>query len=433
MQPLFLVELNEVNFDFVRRYVAQGQLPTFSKLINRHGVTCTTSEEEYSHIEPWIQWVTAHTGKTFAEHKVFRLGDIVGKGIEQIWELLEAHGLRVGALSPMNAENKLRSPAFFIPDPWTPTQVSAGAVTRLLHRAIVQAVGDNSEQRVSWTSFVGLLLGFVRHVAPSRWPAYLRIAHRLPGRPWIRAAVLDQLLGDVFLNLLRAKRPAFASLFLNGTAHVQHHYLFNSSVYEGDRRNPAWYVPDDEDPLIELLRVYDDFLANLIDREPRARILIATGLHQDSYTHETYYWRLKNCSSFLTESGVAFESAEALMSRDFVVNFSNASAAATAERMLRSAHIQGTETQFFEIENRGLSLFCTLVFDELVQEQMILAINGRGLNVASRVSFVALKNGHHNQIGYLVDSAQSGSNARVPLSSVFELVKQHFGVGNVAR
>ena len=129
-----IVELNEVNFDFVRRYIAQGELPTLAGLLSKHGLIETSSETEYDHLEPWIQWVTAHTGKTFAEHGVFRLGDIVEHDIDQIWEQLERAGLSVGAISPMNAKNRTRNAAFFVPDPWTKTSVSGDRSLQLLVR-----------------------------------------------------------------------------------------------------------------------------------------------------------------------------------------------------------------------------------------------------------------------------------------------------------
>src|SRR5688500_9437712 len=105
-QPLYVVELNEINFDYVERYSASGHLPHLTKLIHRHGLSTTVSESTYEHIEPWIQWVSAHTGKTFEEHKIFRLGDIVDSNIDQIWEVLERKGVSVGAVSPMNAANR---------------------------------------------------------------------------------------------------------------------------------------------------------------------------------------------------------------------------------------------------------------------------------------------------------------------------------------
>src|SRR4051794_16443678 len=103
---LLLLEFNEINFDSVAFYCAHGRLPNFRRLIDEHGWHTTTSEQAYEHIEPWIQWVTAHTGLSLAEHGVFRLGDIARTEIPQIWERLEERGLKVGAVSPMNAKHR---------------------------------------------------------------------------------------------------------------------------------------------------------------------------------------------------------------------------------------------------------------------------------------------------------------------------------------
>lgn len=92
----------------MRRYVARGQLPALGQIIARHGLAETVSEDKYEELEPWIQWVSAHTGLTFAEHKVFRLGDIVQHEHEQIWEKLEADGVTVAAVSPINGANRTR-------------------------------------------------------------------------------------------------------------------------------------------------------------------------------------------------------------------------------------------------------------------------------------------------------------------------------------
>ena len=91
-----LIELNEINFDFVSQYADIGLLPNLGKLIKRHGVIRTLSEEKYEELEPWIQWVSVHTGKTFAEHRIFRLGDIIHSRVPQIFEQVEQAGLKVG-------------------------------------------------------------------------------------------------------------------------------------------------------------------------------------------------------------------------------------------------------------------------------------------------------------------------------------------------
>src|SRR5215510_5440417 len=101
-RQLLFLEFNEINFQSVRYYSDRGQLPALRNLINEKGWATTVSEQRYEELEPWIQWVTAHTGTTLAEHGVFRLGDIIKHDLQQIWERLEEQGLRVGAISPMN-------------------------------------------------------------------------------------------------------------------------------------------------------------------------------------------------------------------------------------------------------------------------------------------------------------------------------------------
>ena len=144
IHPLIVLELNEINFEWIERYAIKGELPEFRRLLDEHGFVETTSEVEYAMCEPWIQWVSAHSGKTFSEHGIFRLGDAVDSGIEQIWKTLENKGVSVGAISPMNAENDLKNPAFFIPDPWTDTPVSGGCAAKVLCEAVRRIVNANA-------------------------------------------------------------------------------------------------------------------------------------------------------------------------------------------------------------------------------------------------------------------------------------------------
>ena len=75
---LLLIQLNEINFDIVSKYIKifPDRFPGFKNLFE--GIsTNTKAEEEYSQLEPWIQWASVHTGKSYNEHKIFRLGDIV--------------------------------------------------------------------------------------------------------------------------------------------------------------------------------------------------------------------------------------------------------------------------------------------------------------------------------------------------------------------
>ena len=83
--------------------------------------------------------------KKYEDHKIFRLGDIIKFKESQIFEEIEAQGFKVGALSPMNTENRLNNPSYFIPDPWTNTHSDNSFLSKTFTSVIRQIVNDNSE------------------------------------------------------------------------------------------------------------------------------------------------------------------------------------------------------------------------------------------------------------------------------------------------
>jgi hypothetical protein len=407
---LLLLELNEVNFEFVETYARRGALPNFAALFREHGYVRTSSEECYEQLEPWIQWVTAHTGKSFAEHEVFRLGDIVQRDIPQIWELLEERGLKVGAISPMNAKHRLRDPAFFVPDPWTATQITGPRRLQQLYRAISQIVNDNAQARLTPSSAVALLAGAISYARPRNYRRYAAAALTSRQGPWRKAMLLDLLLADVFIRQLQTTRPHFASLFLNAAAHIQHHYMFCAESYDGPHRNPDWYVPRGVDPVREVYELYDHILGELRRAFPLARLIVATGLHQVPHAQLTYYWRLKNHEAFLRELGVSFVRVDPRMSRDFLVSCRDEDEAARAASVLQSV-VASDGSPLFDVDNRGRDLFAMLVYAGPIERGFTFRVGSAVFgNLHDNVAFVALKNGEHDGTGYFLDTgAERGS------------------------
>lgn len=427
---VLMIELNEINFEQVEAYGRHGELPELNGLIEAHGVTETTSETEYEDLEPWIQWVSAHTGKSLDQHGVFRLGDIVGTDIDQIWEQLESQGLKVGAISPMNAKNRCSNAAFFVPDPWTPTAVTGGTILRKMYGAIAQAVNDNAQDRLAKSSLAWLLTGLLRYARPSSYPVLaglVRDAAR--GRSWAKALILDQLLADVFLSEVRRRQPDFASLFLNAGAHVQHHYMFSSAVYAGPHSNPDWYVAKDLDPVLDVYGLYDRIVGDVRRSFPEARLMLATGLHQDPYHAPTFYWRLKSHASFLRKLEIVFERVEPRMSRDFIIYCRTPEEAKDAERRLMQVTGQDREP-LFEVDNRGTDLFVMLVWPhDIPVDFRYLVGNEQHGGLRDDVAFVAIKNGGHNGVGYFLDTGASRpATARMPLTDLPDRIAHALGV-----
>jgi hypothetical protein len=427
---VLLLELNEVNFEHVLDFASRGRMPNLARIIRAHGIAKTQSEQEYEELEPWIQWVTAHTGLPLKDHRVFRLGDIVNHDIGQIWEHLEQRGLRVGAISPMNAKNRMSSAAFFVPDPWTPTKVSAGPLLSGVYRAVSQAVNDNAQARLSAAGAAWLMAGAARYASVPNYRRYARMLASAATQPWVKSMVLDLLLGDIFVKETRRARPHFASLFLNAAAHIQHHYMFNSSAYRGSRRNPEWYIAPGLDPVAEVYGLYDDIVGQVRSAFPAARLMIATGLHQDPHAEVTFYWRLKDHASFLRRLGIPFDRVEPRMSRDFIVRCASEDQATDAARLLSSVrHESGVP--LFEVDNRGRDLFVMLTWPRDIDEGFAYALEGRRFEgLRNDVAFVAIKNGEHNGVGYFIDTGLNGSadDVSFPLAELPVKVCEALGV-----
>lgn len=420
MQPTILLGLNEINFDYIKHYANQGKLPVLKRLLEQHALIETESEKEYKLLEPWIQWVTIHTGKSYDEHGIFRLGDIVDrKDLKQLWETFEENGVSVGAISPFNADNRLKNPAFFVPDPWTKTKVSGNWLVRNLSDAVQQTVNDNAKSKLSLTSVFSLLLGLLVYVSPLNWFKYVGLALNIK-KAGTKAIILDNLLGDVFMKLWKKHQPQFSSLFLNTGAHVQHHYLFNSTAYKGEFENPEWYCTKGYDPLEKVLVEYDQLIGRLL--KLNTKFIIATGLHQKPHKHLTYYWRLKHHDAFLQKIGVnVYEEVLPRMSRDMLVNFATEKDATAAEKIFASYRAASDKAPIFDIDNRGKSLFIELVYPNDIADsfQIVSDIAPTVNNFSKEVAFVAIKNGEHDGIGYLLANFKPAfSQKRIPLKEV---------------
>ena len=431
MNNLILLELNEINFDAVSFYIARGKyLPGFKKLIQK-GIVTTESEPKYENIEPWIQWPSVHTGKTFDEHNVFRLGDFVNSSDGQFFEKVESAGFSVGAISPMNASNQLINPAYFIPDPWTKTPGDESFFSNSISDAIVQAVNDNSQSKLTFNTIFNLGLAFFALVQPTRYIPMVKYAIKTQRKPWRKALFLDMLLYEIHKTLFKRKNPNFSTLFLNAGAHIQHHYFFNSPfVHSSELKNPAWYIGKDDDPFLEMIMVYDDMLTDLISL-PKTEVIVATGLSQKPYDQLKFYYRLNNHASFLKEMGIEFVDVIPRMTRDFLVSFDTSEQALLAERQLSKILVNNEVKLFEEIDNRGKDIFVVLTYPSEITNKTIISYSGNESPLGDLVSFVAIKNGEHQSKGFAYFS--DGVSEFAPpqgshVSKIHDSVLQFFGI-----
>ena len=403
MTSLIFIELNEINFDLVRLHIESGaNLPALAQLM-RQGEQASRSEEYYEYLEPWIQWPSVHTGKTYNEHKVFRLGDAVSYQGTQLFEDIEKRGYSVGSLSAMNAANRMENPAFFIPDPWTTTPADNSFVSRALGQAVSQTVNDNTSGRISAQSALGLAIAFIALVSPSRYLGFIKKLLWALRKPWRKAIFLDLLLAEYFFGLVKRKKSEFSTLFLNGGAHIQHHYMLSSSVLTDPAfRNPDWYVEAGADPLLEVYQQYDEIIGDIL-RLPNSRYIIATGLSQKPYDKPLFYYRLADHKSFLKLLDIAYVSVEPRMTRDFLIRFANDVSRDQAVEKLSALAIKGVAL-FGQLDKRPSEIFVTMDYPTEISSDTVLDSNAyldASFKFAEHINFVAIKNGEHQGKGFV--------------------------------
>ncbi len=428
---LILLELNEINFDAVYFYLDRGvRLPGF-KILRDQKITLTEAEQQYANLEPWIQWPSVHTGEKFDEHKIFRLGDIINCPKEQFFEKIERAGFSVGAISPMNASNALDSPAYFIPDPWTQTSCDNSFLSKAITTAIVQAVNDNSQSKLTFRTIFNLGLAFFALVKPSRFFPMIRYASGIAGKPWRKALFLDMLLHEIHMTLFKKKSADFSTLFLNAGAHIQHHYFLNSPfVGSSVLPNPSWYVGKGYDPLLEMLKIYDDILVDILHVQD-TEFIIATGLSQKACEQPEFYYRLRDHREFLKYFDVKFSDVVPRMTRDFLVSFDSVEEASVAEKQLSEIRVNNEIRFFEEIDNRGKDIFVVLTYPSEITKNCKINGLGKQCPLTGLVTFVAIKNGVHQGKGFAYFSdgiAKYAPPKGSHVSKIHDTVVEFFGV-----
>ncbi|MDA9010028.1 hypothetical protein N9J58_00110 [bacterium] len=409
--------LNEVNFDLLAEYEKNNSLKGF-KLLRKLREYTTSNDVPYEYLEPWIQWVSVHTGLRAEEHNVFRLGDPKAREYEQIFEVLDKRGYDICAISPMNAHNKISENQCFIPDPWTETRSDASFWSRRLADVLRQTVNDNSSGKISKKSYIFLFLAFLRFIKISWYPTMFQLIYKSLEHKWCKALVLDVLLYNIFLSLRKDATQSFNYLFLNGFAHIQHHYLLNSPYVDSLGKNPSWYISEECDPLKDAVLVYNKILFDFLKRFSDQSVLISTGLSQIPYKDAKFYYRLRDHEDFLNSISINFQKVRRGMTRDFYIDFASNNDRDDALSILKGIRLNGSNF-FGDFSTLEKSLFCSLVYPEEISNSDEIVVKNLKIKLLNHVNFVAIKNGMHSDKGYLFTNDRDAfENDNISLTNI---------------
>tara|TARA_B100000767_G_scaffold65978_1_gene62364 strand:- start:4153 stop:5430 length:1278 start_codon:yes stop_codon:yes gene_type:complete len=397
-KKLLLIQLNEINFELVRKYQNNIEFQFFNEdFFNK--LSITNSEEKYELLEPWIQWVSVYTGKSATEHKIFRLGDIGKYSGELLFNAVEKLNKTIGIICSMNMINNFKKIKYFISDPWTNNHSGPGKKMNFISKTISQVVNLNSHKNISVTLYFKVLVILLISFRLKNIFLYLKLIFKFK-KKWNKALLLDLILHDLHIDLLNKNKTEFSSIFFNAGAHIQHHYFFNSKHLENKViQNPEWYIKKKYDPILDMIFFYDQILSEY-KKLNEYDIILATGLSQKPYDRTKYYYRLKNHEKFLKDLNINFTKVEPRMTRDFLITFKNNIDKNQTIKKFYELNRINKET-VFSFEDRNNSLFVTLSIQREIKKNDQILIDGqKKIMINDYVVFVALKNGMHDQKGY---------------------------------
>lgn len=443
---VILLEFNELSPTLIEGFIAQGQLPNFKRLRDESRVYVTDAEEAAPNLEPWIQWVTVHSGLSYDQHGIFHLGD--GHKLEQkcLWDLLSEAGYRVWVCGSMNQRVDLPIQGAVLPDPWAAESPPYPADLEPFYRFVRRNVQEYTNDRVplSRSDYTDFLKFMVSHgLRPSTVASIVRqLVHERVNRKakWRRATILDKLQWDVFRWYQRDLTPDFSTFFINSTAHFQH-------VHWRDMDPTPFTVKPTEEHQQEFggavlygYKEMDRIVGEAMEMaDSRTTLILASALGQqpcliyEDIGGKTFY-RPRVFDRVLEFVGAPGKyTVSPVMSEEFHIEFDTEANATEGARMLKALQVNGRPAM--NVQQKGASVHAGCCIWETMPHDVVLEHTARGTSIPFFRLFYQVestKSGMHHPDGILwirePGAAPRATPERVSLLSVAPTILGMFGM-----
>jgi hypothetical protein len=349
-ESVIVLEFNELTPRLMDQFIAEGHLPGFARL-RRESIVCVSDAEEAApSLEPWIQWITVHTGLSYAEHGVFDLGDGPRLDAPRIWDFVADAGERAWVCGSMNAatKSKRKENLYVLPDPWSrEVPPHPEALFRPYFNLIRTYVQEYTRDKVPLGKSDYLDFGrfmVANGLSPKTVFATLRqlASERTGPYRWRRAAILDRLQWDIFRHFYRRLKPRLSTFFLNSTAHYQHYYWRNMAPTLFAKKDTDERQAQYADAILFGYKKMDEIVTECMNLAPDATIVLATALGQQPLlkyeeTGGKQIFKVNEIKHLMKFAAIeqAYEYAP-VMAEEFTLIFANVADAEDAERRLKA-------------------------------------------------------------------------------------------------
>lgn len=304
MKKIIFFELNEVPFRVMDEFCKRHPGSTLAKIRPRCHEYRTHAQDE-GMLEPWITWPSVHRGVSNQNHQIHDYNqplDIADQQYPPIWKILKNHDIKTGVFASLHSyplPENFSDYAFYIPDPFAsesschPVEASSFQEFNLMMSRIS---GKNVSSKILLGPAAKLVLSAGKlGLRPSTFLDIGRqVSHEIiDSKVVVRRRSYQTILAfDVFMKLLKSKKPEFTTFFTNHVASAMHRYWAATfpSDYDADKIKPEWQQ-NYRDEINFAMQKFDQFLKRLVDFVDRNKDykLIVLGSMGQSATDLPYY------------------------------------------------------------------------------------------------------------------------------------------------
>lgn len=399
MKRTLFLELNEFSLELLEKAVNKWSLPSLEKILHFHkSKTKTDDLYESDFLEPWVQWVSVHTGVPSKKHHVKHLGDVPDLDQSQIWERLSKRGISSGVWGAMNASKKgAEKCLFFLPDPWTVSEMAFPEPLNGLLMPLRYISQNYGEKKIfALLKELKTLFKFLAKekklgLILKKLPSFIKRLFLYRAKPFVFITFLEEISTEIFLEYDKKYLSDISFLFLNSLAHLQHH------LWPEDSFSPS-------SPMAYGLKVIDQILGKLLTRFEKDRIVIINALSQRSTENDPPWvlYRQRDQKKFLKAIGIQKVRVEEHMTHDAHLFFEE-------EKELEKAYISLKETKIkgeslFHVEryqDQPKKLFYKIIFTDVLEENAQFEISGKSFAFFKLFRKIVQRRGKHIPIGDL--------------------------------
>lgn len=392
---LIIVELNEFNEGLLKKVSNDLNLKNIRRLLNmQKSETISLDSKEHFGLDPWVQWVSIHTGYPHEIHKIDHLADVKNLKYPQIWETLGEKGFSSGVWGAMNSSrNNAKGCCFFLPDPWT-----------YYENALPEKINDflalpryfsKNYLSFSFSRILPKVIKMLRFLIfeINIFYLYKEIFYslicllKIGLNDNLLFSLFDLISAKVFVKYKRKYDPNLTLIFFNCLAHAQHKEWSKNNI-NGDMKITIKTV----DKILGI--IYDEL-------EKQDSLLVLNGLGQKNVDGANYFiYRQNDPKLFLKNLEIEFTDLEQCMTNESHVTFENDSDLLNAISLLENASINGEKLFFVERDKENTKkLFFQLDFYKSIHKDARFLINKREYSFFKYFSLLARRTGAHTPYG----------------------------------